>query len=85
MMRGGRHPTVVEAAGMVAVPLIASLAAIRAARSGRRWLLLLATTVAGLFALVTGFSFGTLLLPTFGLLVWGVIANVGADSGSDCQ
>jgi hypothetical protein len=83
MMSGGQRPTIGEAAGMVAIPLVASLAAVVAARRRRRWLLLSATAVAGLFALVTGFSFGGVLLPTFGLLVWAVVASIDADFGHD--
>lgn len=77
-MRGGRPPTVGEALAMVAVPAAAALVASWAAWHGRRWLLLAATAVVGLFALVTGFSIGGAFFPTVGLLVWAVIASIDA-------
>ncbi len=77
-MTGGRLPTVGEALAMVAVPAVAAAVASWAAWSGRRWLLVAATAVVGLFALVTGFSIGDGFLPTLGLLVWAVIASIDA-------
>lgn len=77
-MSGGRLPTVGEALAMVAVPAVASIVASWAAWSGRRWLLVAVTALVGLFALVTGFSIGSMFLPTLGLLVWAVIASIDA-------
>jgi len=63
---------------MVAVPAAAAFVASWAAWRGRRAFLLAATAVVGLFALATGFSIGRAVFPTFGLLVWAVIASIDA-------
>lgn len=78
MMSGGRRPSVGEALAMISVPAAGALGASCAAWSGRRGLLLAATVVVGLFTLTTGFSIGRAFLPTFGLLIWAVIASVDA-------
>jgi len=76
IMRGGRHPSLGEAAGMAAVPAIAAAIATWAAWRNKPLLLVLGTALLGLFVFVTGFSIGGAFLPAFGLLVWGTFASV---------
>jgi hypothetical protein len=79
MFIGSRYPSLIEALAMISVPAVVSSVGSWAAWRGRRWLLLVATAVVGLFSLVTGFSIGAGFVPSFGLLVWAFIASLDAD------
>lgn len=81
MMVGGRHPGAGEALAMVSIPAVTSAFGCWAAWRGRRGLLIAATAIVGVFAIVTGFSIGAAFYPTFGLLAWAIIASI--DAGTD--
>ncbi len=76
MMVGGRRPTIGEALSMVALPAIASLIASWGALRRRRGVIIAMGIVVGLYAVVTGFSFGAVFYPALGLLVWTLIADI---------
>lgn len=76
MMAGGRRPIIGEALSMVALPAIASLVATWGASRRRRGVIIAMTVLVGLYAVVTGFSFGAVFYPALGLLVWCVIADI---------
>jgi hypothetical protein len=76
IMSGGRHPSLSEVAGMIAVPTVVAALATWAAWQHRPLVLCFATALVGVFSVVTGFSIGSAFLPALALLVWGSFASV---------